>query len=302
MSNAGFVLIDKPAGFTSHDVVAKLRRRFGTRRVGHGGTLDPMATGLLVVGLNAATKTLQFVTDADKEYLATVRLGQTTLTDDADGDIRLQISAGHLSEAEVFAAFASQVGEIWQRPAAVSAIKQAGVRAYDRVRAGEEFDLPARLVTISELEVLEINQVQLETGNTVQDVAIRVSCSKGTYIRAIARDVGEMLQVGGHLTALRRTRIGSLRVEDASDFETSPLLELAETIGNVMPVHSLSPNEVAGLHFGKSMAWPIALDPLIPAIALRDPVRNRIVAIGKHVSSAGQSMIGFHAVLQSELE
>lgn len=302
MNDAGFVLVDKPAGFTSHDVVAKLRRRFGTRRVGHGGTLDPMATGLLVVGLNAATKTLQFITDADKEYIATVRLGQSTLSDDAEGEILAQVDASTLNEKNIRAAFASQVGEILQKPSAVSAIKQAGVRAYDRVRAGESVDLPARPVTISELEILGISSPQISADLVVQDVQIRVACSKGTYIRSIARDVGQILQVGGHLTALRRTRIGTMVVADSNSFETAPLIPLAESLGNFMPIHSLTPAEVAGLNFGKSMPWPSELDPALPAIGLLDPVRNRIVGIGKHIQMSGQSMIGFHAVLQSELE
>lgn len=302
MNDSGFVLVDKPAGFTSHDVVAKLRRRFGTRRVGHGGTLDPMATGLLVVGLNAATKTLQFITDADKEYIATVRLGQSTLSDDAEGEILAQTDASTLDEKEIRAAFASQVGEILQKPSAVSAIKQAGVRAYDRVRAGESVDLPARPVTITELEILGISSVQLSADLVVQDVQIRVACSKGTYIRSIARDVGQIMQVGGHLTALRRTRIGAMEVDDSNSFETAPLIPLTESLGNFMPIHSLTPAEVGGLQFGKSPHWPSELNPDLPAIGLLDPVRNRIVGIGKQIQTSGQPMIGFHAVLQSELE
>ncbi len=204
MSTDGLIVVDKPGGMTSHDVVARLRRLARTRRVGHGGTLDPMATGVLVIGIGRATRLLTYVIGADKSYAATIRLGQATVTDDAEGDVIATTPAGTLTDEAVRAALAGLTGEIDQVPSAVSAIKINGQRAYKRVRAGESVDLPARRVTVSRLDVLAIRR----TSPDVVDVDIDVACSTGTYIRAIARDAGLALAVGGHLTALRRTAVG----------------------------------------------------------------------------------------------
>lgn len=212
------ILVDKPQGLTSHDVVARLRRALGTRRVGHAGTLDPMATGLLLVGVESATKLLTYLVGLDKEYTATIRLGEATTTDDAEGERLLVgtsradgLPAAALPDSEIAAAISALTGTIQQIPSAVSAIKVDGVRAYQRVREGEEVDLPARTVTVSRLEVLDRRAV--EAG--LLDLDVRVEVSSGTFVRALARDLGSSLGVGGHLTALRRTRVGPFRVSDA---------------------------------------------------------------------------------------
>jgi len=210
-SIVGALLIDKPAGFTSHDVVAKVRRALGVRRVGHAGTLDPMATGVLVIGVGPITRLLGIVGAHEKEYTATIRLGASTTTDDREGDVLVACSPDALAavqDAAIEAAVSGFTGRISQRPSAVSAVKVDGKRAYQRVREGEDVQLPEREVTVSVFEVLGI-----ERGADFVDVRVRVECSAGTYIRALARDLGEALSVGGHLTALRRTRSGGVRVE-----------------------------------------------------------------------------------------
>lgn len=214
MSADGLIVVDKPAGMTSHDVVARIRRLARTRRVGHGGTLDPMATGVLIIGVNRATRLLTYVIGSTKSYAATIRLGQSTITDDAEGELVATTSAAGVTDAAIHAGLAVQRGEIDQVPSAVSAIKINGQRAYKRVRDGETVDIPARRVNVSRLEVLEIRR----NGDLV-DVDVEVSCSSGTYIRAIARDLGTALGVGGHLTALRRTAVGGLTLADAATLE-----------------------------------------------------------------------------------
>ena len=201
----GIVLVDKPAGPTSHDVVAKMRKLFNTRKVGHAGTLDPMATGMLVIGIGRATRLLGYFTAHDKEYLGTIRLGISTTTDDAQGELMAQTSALHITETQILETVRMFRGPIMQQPSAISAIKIDGKRAYARVRDGEDISIPSRNVIIHDLEIIEIN-VQAEL--SVIDVSVRVVCSAGTYIRALARDIGEKLEVGGHLIALRRTRSG----------------------------------------------------------------------------------------------
>ena len=201
----GIVLVDKPAGPTSHDVVAKMRKLFNTRKVGHAGTLDPMATGMLVIGIGRATRLLGYFTAHDKEYLGTIRLGISTTTDDAQGELMAQTSALHITETQILETVRMFRGPIMQQPSAISAIKIDGKRAYARVRDGEDISIPSRNVIIHDLEIIEIN-VQAEL--SVIDVSVRVVCGAGTYIRALARDIGEKLEVGGHLIALRRTRSG----------------------------------------------------------------------------------------------
>ena len=212
-TNDGFVIIDKPAGITSHDVVAKLRKKFGTKRVGHAGTLDPMATGVLVVGINNATKFLQYITEGKKSYLATIRLGQSTTTDDREGEVIESRDWRSVTDDAIRSFLASQVGTILQKPSKVSAIKIAGERAYDLVRQGKEVDIPAREVTIHSLEVNSIVR------GDFLDIEITVKCSAGTYIRSIARDLGEALNVGGHLIALRRTEVVPFYEKEAQSLD-----------------------------------------------------------------------------------
>jgi len=213
-SVSGLVIVDKPAGVTSHDVVARVRRLAGTRKVGHAGTLDPMATGVLVLGVNRATRLLGHLTLTEKAYDATIRLGASTTTDDAEGELVSTAPTGELDEAAIRSALASFVGDIEQVPTSVSAIKVGGRRAYDRVREGEDVQLAARPVTIHALEVHEVRP-------TVESVEVDISvrCSSGTYVRAIARDLGTGLGVGGHLGSLRRTAVGPFTLDDAHTLE-----------------------------------------------------------------------------------
>ena len=203
MEPTGLIVVDKPAGITSHDVVARVRRLAKTRRVGHGGTLDPMATGVLVIGVGRATRLLTYVIGADKGYAATIRLGQSTVTDDAEGSVVAAVPAGHVTDAAIRAGLVDLTGDITQVPSAVSAIKVGGQRAYARVRAGQDVALAARQVTVSRLDLLAVRR-----SADLVDLDVAVDCSSGTYVRALARDLGAALGVGGHLTALRRTFVG----------------------------------------------------------------------------------------------
>lgn len=206
----GIVVVDKSAGMTSHDVVGRCRRIFGTRKVGHAGTLDPMATGVLVIGIERATKILGLISGTSKSYAATIRLGRTTATDDAEGEVVQDVSAAHVTGDAIEAGIAGLRGEISQRPSTVSAIKIGGKRAYQLAREGEEVELASRVVRIDRFEVLAIRR-----DGPFVDVDVDVDCSSGTYIRALARDLGAGLGVGGHLTALRRTRVGAYGLDHA---------------------------------------------------------------------------------------
>jgi tRNA pseudouridine55 synthase len=248
----GLVVVDKLPGLTSHDVVARIRRLAGTRKVGHAGTLDPMATGVLLVGVNRATRLLGHLMLTTKAYDATVRLGLTTTTDDAEGEVVRTVSAAGLSEQGVRDAFARQVGDIDQVPSSVSAIKVAGERAYARVRAGEKVELPARRVTVHSLDVTGI-RVEGES----LDVDVSVSCSSGTYIRAIARDVGHDLGVGGHLTMLRRTAVGPFGLDEAytldaltEKFRFLPLEEVAE---RCFPTYTVDSGGARDISYGRKL-------------------------------------------------
>ena len=210
MNDAGLVVVDKPAGITSHDVVGRCRRIFGTRKVGHAGTLDPMATGVLVVGIERATKILGLLTATDKAYSATIRLGQTTSTEDAEGEVLQTVSADSINDEQIEQAVDGLRGEIAQVPSAVSAIKVDGKRAYQLAREGQAVELAARSVRIDRFDVLAVRR-----HDGFVDVDVEVDCSSGTYIRALARDVGDALRVGGHLTALRRTRVGRFGLDQA---------------------------------------------------------------------------------------
>ncbi|WEB40127.1 tRNA pseudouridine(55) synthase TruB [Streptomyces yunnanensis] len=216
---AGLVIVDKPSGFTSHDVVAKMRGMARTRRVGHAGTLDPMATGVLVLGLERATKLLGHLALTEKEYVGTIRLGQTTITDDAEGEITASKAAHGLAREDIDAGVAELTGAIMQVPSKVSAIKIDGKRSYKRVRDGEDVEIPARPVTISSFVVHSVHESEADDGTPVTDVLVSVVCSSGTYIRALARDLGAGLGVGGHLTALRRTRVGPYKLDQARTLE-----------------------------------------------------------------------------------
>jgi tRNA pseudouridine55 synthase len=227
----GFAIVDKPAGMTSHDVVTRLRRLAGTRRVGHGGTLDPMATGVLVVAIGQITRLLTYVSGREKSYAATVRLGQSTLTDDAEGEI----TASAVSDAAIRDGLAAMVGDIAQIPSAVSAVKIDGKRAYKRVRDGEDVQLPPRQVTISRLDVTGIARAEH------LDVDIAVDCSSGTYIRAIARDLGAALGVGGHLTALRRTSVGDFTLDESATLDDLAARDFPVTHSTTRTVRRLLP-------------------------------------------------------------
>lgn len=292
---SGLVLVDKPAGWTSHDVVGKVRRLAGTRKVGHAGTLDPMATGLLVVGLNKATRLLTAVTGTDKTYAATVRLGQTTTTEDAEGELVLTRLANAVTRERVLTEMAGLTGRIQQVPSSVSAIKVDGRRAYDRVRSGEDVTLPTRPVTVHRFELVDFRRS--EDGRTV-DLDVEVDCSSGTYIRALARDLGEALDTGAHLTALRRTAVGPFRLQDARTVE-----ELAEQFGytelsaaaaGLFPVRRLSPEEAVELSFGRAIAasgedgaeGAGKHEDAAPLVAAQDP-RGVTVALVQDVRRGG---------------
>jgi len=235
VAESGLVIVDKSGGMTSHDVVARIRRLAGTRRVGHAGTLDPMATGVLVIGVEKATRLLGYLTLTEKEYDGTIRLGQATVTDDAEGEVLppppgLDADAAALSEAELRSALGAFAGQINQVPPRISAVKVDGERAYRLTRSGAAPELAARPVTITRLDLLAIRVA----GPRLLDMDVSVTCSSGTYIRAIARDLGAALRTGGHLTALRRTRVGPYGIararsldQLAENYEFTPLAEAA---------------------------------------------------------------------------
>lgn len=255
----GIILVDKPAGWTSHDVVGRMRRLARTRKVGHAGTLDPMATGVLVLGIGKGTKLLTFLIGCDKDYTATIRLGQATNTDDAEGEVTASAGASVLEEQRISAAIADLTGEIQQVPSTVSAIKIQGRRAYARARAGEEVTLAARPVTVSRFDVLA-RRDGLAGDLPVADLDLAVTVSSGTYVRALARDLGAALGTGGHLTALRRTRVGGFGEEAAHTLadlgeradrdEALPVLTLAEVARRSFAVRELTAPEARALSYG----------------------------------------------------
>ncbi|GAA1358862.1 tRNA pseudouridine(55) synthase TruB [Arthrobacter rhombi] len=252
---SGLVIVDKPQGWTSHDVVGRTRRLAGTRKVGHAGTLDPMATGVLVVGVNKATRLLTYIVGASKTYEATIRLGENTVTDDAEGELLEARIAAAVTPEQIHQGVAELTGDIDQVPSSVSAIKVNGERSYARVRSGEDVDLPARPVTVSRFEVHDIRRLR---GGKIQDVDVTVECSSGTYIRALARDLGEGLGVGGHLTALRRTRVGPYGIEGARTMEELAdgfsMLALDDAARALFPNRELSAEEATELSFGRRIA------------------------------------------------
>jgi tRNA pseudouridine55 synthase len=250
----GFLVVDKAGGMTSHDVVAVGRKALGTRKVGHAGTLDPMATGILVLGFGNGTRLLQYITDGDKSYVATIVLGASTVTDDKEGEVLTSTDASKVVDADIEKILKAMIGTIAQRPSSVSAVKVGGERAYDRVRAGETFELEARSVTISQLDILAIRHLAATT-----EVDIEVICSAGTFIRAIARDLGDGLNVGGHLSALRRTRVAGFSEKDAVSFEDLKAqkftaLGLSDVARVTFTPRELSLDEVKELSFGRPLS------------------------------------------------
>ncbi|TFD58810.1 tRNA pseudouridine(55) synthase TruB [Cryobacterium suzukii] len=290
---SGLLLIDKAQGWTSHDAVARTRRLAGTRKVGHAGTLDPMATGLLVLGIDSSTRLLTYVVGLDKEYLATIRLGQSTTTDDAEGDELTRATAEQvtaLSAAAVAAGIMDLTGEISQQPSAVSAIKVDGKRAYARVRAGEDVQLPYRPVTVSEFELRSSTH-----GDGFLDLEVRVECTSGTYIRALARDLGRALGVGGHLTALRRTRIGPFRIENAATLEqidvVAQLISPADAATRLLPRLDLSREEAIDLGHGKRIT--IDRDPTRTGPVAAIAPDGRLVGLVEYRGDQAKSLLNF---------
>ena len=273
----GLVVVDKPAGWTSHDVVGKTRRLARTRKVGHAGTLDPMATGVLLLGIGKATRLLGHLALTDKTYDATIRLGQTTVTDDAEGDVVDTVDAAGVSDDDIAREVAVLTGDLLQVPSSVSAIKVDGVRSYARVRAGEAVELKARPVTVSAFEVL---------ARRGDDLDVSVTCSSGTYIRALARDLGAALGVGGHLTALRRTRVGPFTLAQAAPLEPwddARVLPLDLAVSQTFPRRELSAEEAVALSYGKKLApgdvpgLVGAFDPEGRCVALMESDRPLVV-------------------------
>ena len=250
MTPAGLALIDKPQGFTSHDVVAKLRGVLGTRKVGHAGTLDPMATGLLVVGVGPGTKLMTYLSGADKSYLATVRLGVATFTDDAEGEttaVATKDQLEKLNPQQILSALGEFEGVQLQLPSKVSAKKIGGKKAYELAREGKEFELEP-----AEIEIYKIKGSEPRFGEFI-DLDIQVECSSGTFIRAIARDLGEKLGVGAHLTKLRRTRVGPFSVEDATNIENASPMKMTDAAKALLPVVTVNDQEQTELSFGRAL-------------------------------------------------
>lgn len=251
----GIVVVDKPSGITSHDVVSRIRKIAGTRRVGHAGTLDPMATGVLVVGIGRATRLLGYLSGHDKEYDATIRLGATTTTDDAEGEVIDVHDADAVDDAAIVAAMSALTGDIQQVPSSVSAVKVGGERAYKRVRQGETVELAPRPVTVSRFEMLARRDDEID---------VHVACSTGTYVRALARDLGVALQVGAHLTALRRTRVGDFGLDRATPLDALAddlrVVPLAEVVATVFPRWDASADDARRIALGQRLA-PIGLAP-----------------------------------------
>ena len=242
----GFLLVNKAGAMTSHDVVAMARKRLNTKRVGHAGTLDPMATGVLVLGVGIATKLLQYITDGKKGYQAVISLGKATHTDDKEGDVISSADTSKISDEQIKSELAKFVGKIKQKPSSVSAIKIDGKSAHQRVRDGEVLDIPARDVEIFELAVKEIEHL----ADSIE-VSIEVTCSAGTYIRAIARDLGDALMVGGHLISLNRTLVSPFTIDQCQVIADAKLLDTATAISKVFPIRKLELAEIREIGFGR---------------------------------------------------
>ena len=291
MTTSGLIVVDKPAGWTSHDVVARLRRLAHTRRVGHAGTLDPMATGVLVIGVEKATRLLRYLALADKGYTGTIRLGQATRTDDAEGELVASMPVFAVTTERLAATTATLTGELEQVPSAVSAIKVMGKRSYARVRAGEDVVLASRPVQVSRFELTAIRPV----AGDLLEVDVIVECSSGTYVRALARDLGARLGVGGHLTALRRTRVGPFRIAQAATLHelaqrADPVtLSLADAVRAAMPVRSVSAREARELTFGRSIP-PIGRSGTYAACAMPD---GAVIALLEETAEKARPVLVF---------
>ena len=286
LTGPGVIIVDKPAGMTSHDVVARCRRIFATRRVGHAGTLDPMATGVLLIGVERATKILGMLTAASKSYDATIRLGQATSTEDAEGQLLQEVSAEHLSDAAIAAAIAGLRGDIAQVPSAVSAVKVGGRRAYRLVREGRAVDLKSRPVHIDRFEMMGARR-----HDQLVDVDVEVDCSSGTYVRALARDLGDTLGVGGHLTALRRIRVGRFRIEHARSLdELAERPSLSYTLDEVcllmFPRRELTAEEIDAAANGRPLS-AAGIDGIYAASA----ADGRVIALLRDEGSRTRSVV-----------
>ena len=286
----GFLIVDKEPDMTSHDVVAMGRKALGTRKVGHAGTLDPMATGVLVLGFGNGTRLLQYITDGDKSYTATIVLGASTVTDDHESEVLVATDAHAVDDGEINKILSAMVGTISQRPSSVSAVKVDGERAYDRVRAGEVFELAARTVTISSLQVLEIRHLEATT-----EVDIDVTCSAGTFIRAIARDLGDELKVGGHLRALRRTRVAGFALDVATSVadlkaKNFTALLLTDVARRTFQARELTIEEVRELSFGRPLS-PSVGDGVVAGISSE----NELIALLKNEGDKAKPVAVFAA-------
>lgn len=294
MATPGLVLIDKPTSWTSHDVVAKVRKAVGTKKVGHAGTLDPLATGLLVLGIESGTKLLTFLVGADKTYEATIRLGQQTISDDSESEVISSASPDEiakLSDEDIARKIAKLTGVIMQTPSSVSAIKVAGKRAYDLIRAGQEVELKAREVNIYRFEMLSVARVF-----GFLDVQVKVECSSGTYIRALARDLGNSLGVGGHITALRRTKVGHFDVTEANSIEELAqlrLTELAAAAKQLFPVVELTDSEVTDLIHGKRISGKSEVAGLAAGLSMS----GKLVAVLESVKTDLKSVVVFQGAI-----
>ena len=247
----GFLLVDKAGGMTSHDVVAMARKKLDTKKVGHAGTLDPMATGVLVLGIGIATRLLTYITDRKKSYQGKISLGSATHTDDKEGDVIFTAPENKLqliTDSQIKEQLAGFVGNIKQKPSSVSAIKIDGKSAHARVRAGENVEIPERDITIDEIEVKQISHLASSI-----EIDLSVTCSAGTYIRAIARDLGEKLEVGGHLTQLRRTLVSPFTLEQCKDIADAQLISIAEVIEKLFPIRRLDFSESREILFGRTI-------------------------------------------------
>lgn len=275
---SGILLLDKPQGPTSHDLVSRTRRVMGTRKVGHAGTLDPMATGLMILGVESSTRLLTHLVGLDKEYTATIRLGEATDTDDAEGQVVSTADASALADAAIAAAIEPLTGDIQQVPSSFSAIKVDGRRSYDRARAGESVELAARPVRVDAFEVLAARR-----GTATLDLDVRVAVSSGTYVRALARDLGSALGVGGHLTALRRTRVGPFEVADAvapdADLPAA-LLPPAGVARRLFPAVELDAASAVALAHGKRVPLPTPDAPIVAAIGPGDRLAGLVAVKG----------------------
>ena len=290
---SGILFADKPGGITSHDVVSRARRALGTRKVGHAGTLDPMATGLLVLGVDSSTRLLTYLVGLGKQYTATIRLGQSSTTDDAEGELSEPLDATGVTRAQLEAAIAALTGEISQVPSTYSAIKVDGRRSYERARSGDEVALAARAVTVSRFEI-----VAERRDPPFLDLDVVVDCSSGTYIRALARDLGASLAaggraLGGHLTALRRTAVGPFSVTDAvpvDEITPASLRKPAEVAGELFPSVRLSDAQAADLTQGKRVRVETADAGVVAALA----ASGRLVGLVSVRDGTARVLVNFH--------